>query len=126
MEDRGRIVRLNPATGVPHHERYSQMERVIDALWDSARELGISLGAKPTMILTGDAISPPSTLLARLTTLETEVLATFIMVGIGDAHARAVHALATTPPGKPSPNYRTIIEDVFNQDVESSQEVGQD
>lgn len=123
MEDRSRIVRLQPATGLPHIERYSQFERILDALWDTAREFGIGLGPKPTIILTGDSISPPPALLARLTLLETEVLATFIMVGLGDAHSRALHALAITGPDKPSPNYRRIIEEVYDSPVEDSDDI---
>lgn len=125
MEDRSRIVRLRPATGIPHAERFSQLERIINALWDTARELGIDIGARPTLILTGDAISPPGTLLARLTVLETEVLATFIMLGISDAHSRAIYELALTGPGKPSPNYREIIEDVYELPTEDSDDLVQ-
>ncbi len=118
MESRGRIVRVTPATGLPNAERYSQIERVVDSLWTTARELGISLGPRPTLILTGDGMAPPATVLAALTSFNTEVLATFLMVGLGDVYAQAVWKYASTPLGKPSPNYRTIIDDVYNQDVE--------
>ncbi len=122
MEARGRIVRLQPATGLPNAERYSQVERVVDSLWAVARDLGISLGTRPTLILTGDGMAPPPTMLASLTALETEALATFIMCGLGDAHSQAVWKFASTPLGKPSPNYRIIIDDVYGQDVVTTEE----
>jgi hypothetical protein len=114
MEDRGRMVRMTPVTGLPHAERYSQTERLIDSLWDFSRELGLNLGARPTIILTGDAIAPAPALLARLTVLHAEVLATFVMCGILSAESRALREFTCTPPGKPTPNFRTIIDEEYN------------
>jgi hypothetical protein len=127
MEARGRLFRLTPVTGLPLAERYSQIERLTDALWRVGQELGISMGPQPTLLMTGDSIAPPATLLARLSLLETEVLATFLMCGIGAAHSQALYQLAITGPGKPSPNFRQIIDDVYNDHSDDfDQAIGQD
>lgn len=126
MEERGRIIRLNPATGIPVIERYSQIERIVEALWKVGREFGISMGPQPTLIQTGDAIAPHGTLLAVLSELEIEVLAMFIMAGLGQAHARAVYALALNPIGHPQPNFRTIVDEVYHRnDPDDDQSVGE-
>jgi len=116
MQTRGRTFRLAPVTGLPLPERFSQIERLVDRLWALSDRFGISLGKKPTVVSTGAELAPPSEALHAVTELEVEVLCTFLVLGLGDVHSRAVFLFANSLIETPSPNFRKIIDECYNID----------
>lgn len=125
MSDRERIFRLRPPTGIPLVERYSQVERLVDELWTTTSRLGFSLGPKPTITSTGTSYYAFE-VLHSLTRLETEVLCTFLMTGLGEAYTRAILTLAQHPPAKPSPDFREVFDDVYACNDKDEAAVGED
>lgn len=118
LDERGRLYRLTPVDDLPFGERIVQLERLVEHLWTLGRSLGCDLGPLPTVIYRGASIEPPAELLRRLTYLETEVLCTFLMCGLGQAHSRALFEVGMSKPDKPSPDFRVIVDDTFNAEQE--------
>lgn len=116
LADRGRSYRLAPVTELRSVEAFDQVERLFNALWRVGSSLNLQLGNKPTIIRTGANTLNLPELLQSLTSLEIEVLATFLMTGLGAAHSRAVYELVRTPLGKPSPQYKIILDETFTDD----------
>lgn len=96
---------------------------MVDGLWQAADTLGISLGPRPSLVLTGAPMSPPHSVLLNLTLLETEVLCTFAMCGLIHAHGRAVYELLQQPIGTPSPNFRKVVDEVYSIDTDQEDEL---
>lgn len=112
MTERGRIVRYQPVSGIPSTERFTQAERLVEALWSLSSHLGINLGRKPTIVLTGEGVSVSSVLLSQLTQLEVEVLATYHMCGLCMARVRGIYSLTHAKPAE-TVNFRTIVDEVY-------------
>lgn len=113
LDERGRLYRLSPISDLPPGERITQLERIVDNLWSLSRAMGCDLGTLPTVIYRGDSLAPSAELLKRLSYLETEVLCTFLVLGLGQAHSRALFEIGMSKPEKPSPDFQVIVDDTF-------------
>ena len=113
---RGRVVRYRPPTGIPAGERFTQMERLLDAVWQLAPTMGIELGRRPTIIYTGAPISPPSAILGRLTVLLIETLAFFHVTGLSPALSRALLTYTSRTTNEGTPNFNIILDETFSEE----------
>lgn len=112
MVSHGRLVRYRPVTSIPTIESFTQIERLVDRLWNLAERMGKNLGRKPTIISMGVDVAPPGVILSHLTQLEVEVHATYLMFGLADAWNRAIYEF-TTKNGTDTVNYRKIVDETY-------------
>ena len=112
MSHHGRTVRTRPTNNVPTQERYDQAERLIVLTWELAQAFGIATGPRPRLVTTGVGPLPVESLLGNLVTLETEVLATFLMLGLGTAYESGLYELGLSLTERRAPDYRRIIDDL--------------
>lgn len=116
-----RAVRYRPPVSIPSQERFIQMERLLEAVWETASILGLHIGQRPTPIITGDGLSGAPIVLGKLAQLEIEVGATVLMCGLGDAITRAIFETAKDTPHRPNfPNYRIIVDDSYPEEEDET------
>ena len=113
MDARDRIVRYTPVTNIPVAERFDQVQRLIDATWSLAHDLGISLGAQPVAVGTGQDAHSPAVILARLTELYVETLAAYHMVGLGPALSGGVWKYTERGQHQPPINWHELIDKTY-------------
>lgn len=118
LDERGRLYRLHPVDALPFGERIIQLERIFERLHAVSAALGCDCGPRPTILYRGDGIAPPEDLLRHLTYLEIEILCTFLMCGLGDAHSRALFEVGITGINKPAPNFKIIVDDTYYTSAE--------
>lgn len=121
MVENGRLVRYRPVSAIPSVERFTQVERLIDRLWDLSERLGMNLGRKPTIINTGAEIAPSGVLLSQLTQLAVEVHASYLMVGLADAWSTGIWAYTQARTGSETVNYRKIVDETYINDTDEEE-----
>ena len=112
MSHHGRTVRHRPTETIPTTERYEQAERLLVLTWELAQSLGMATGPRPHVVTTGIGPRPIETLLGVLVSLETEVLATFLMLGLGTAYDSGLYELGLSVEERRVPDFRRIIDDL--------------